>query len=109
VLATIGGNRYLTSRHVIVCLVGLVTVPGLNGIFADLPDGVYALRANQPPVPNRSLAVVGDTLETAIRRLQSAQDWRPVTATGWARLDASGADARQILAGATPLALTLRP
>jgi hypothetical protein len=97
-LVTTGDGRYLTDRHVIVCLSGLAAIPGWGGILAGLPDGVYSLRASQPPVPDPRREPVSEAVEQSVRRLQSVQDWRPVTATRWARLGTSGVGARHILA-----------
>ena len=98
VLATTSDGRYLTDRHVIVGLSGLTAVPGFGGIFAGLPDGVYSLRASQPPLPDPGREALSEAVEAAVKRLQSVRDWRPVTATGWARLGPDGAGARHVLA-----------
>ncbi len=70
----------------------------LLGCLSGLPDGVYKVHATLPPRPQPNLQPVPDAIESALGRLRHAQQWRPVTATGWCFLNGDGATAVRILA-----------
>jgi len=98
ILVTTSGGRYLIDRSVLVCVSGPAAMPAIRGILSGLPDGVYKVRATLPPRPQPNLQPVPDAIESALGRLRHAQQWRPVTATGWCFLNGDGATAVRILA-----------
>jgi hypothetical protein len=98
ILVTIGDDRYVLSRSVMLRVDGQDVIPGPARIFADLADGVYAIRATRPPLRDPGQEPDATAIKETLDRLASVTDWRPVKSTRWALLSGPGASSAQILA-----------